>query len=72
MVVVLLPVLGDGDITLIELVSSYVLVLLSVGAFLYGLLLLVADLTVPKLLLLAPSPGPRAWPQPTSAAARNN
>jgi hypothetical protein len=52
MVVALLPVLGDGDITLIELASSYVLVLLSVGAFLYGLLLLVADLTVPKLLLL--------------------
>jgi len=51
-VVALLPVLGDGDITLVELVSSYVLVLLSVGAFLYGLLLLAADLTVPGLLLL--------------------
>jgi hypothetical protein len=50
--VALLPVLGDGDITLVELVSSYVLVLLSVGVFLYGLLLLAADLTVPMLFLL--------------------
>ena len=39
-VVALLPVLGDGDVTLIELVSVYALVLLPVGTLLYGLLLL--------------------------------
>lgn len=46
----LLPVLGDPEVTLVEFVSAYVL--LPMGALLYGLLLLAADLTVPKLLLL--------------------
>ncbi len=51
-VVALLPVLGDGEVTLVEFVSAYVLVLIPVSALLYRLLLLAADLTVPNLLLL--------------------
>ena len=55
--VALLPVLGDREVTLVELVSAYILVLVPVGTLLYGLLLLAADLMVPKLLALGAAAG---------------
>lgn len=50
LVIALLPVLGETD-TLAESVSAYVLVLFFTGAFLYGLLVLAANLPVQRLLL---------------------
>jgi hypothetical protein len=50
-VIALLPVLSKAD-TCVELAAAYVLVLFFAGVLLYGLLILAADLTVQKLLLL--------------------
>jgi hypothetical protein len=56
-VVVLLPFLDVTD-TLVQFILAYVFVLLPVGALLYGLLALAADLTVLSLLFLGSTPGP--------------
>lgn len=56
-VVVLLPFLEVTD-TLVQSILAYVLVLLPVGALLYGLLALAADLMVLSLLFLGSTPGP--------------
>ncbi|MDQ3286636.1 MAG: hypothetical protein M3P92_13225 [Actinomycetota bacterium] len=55
-VVVLLPFLEVTD-TLVQSILAYVLVL-PVGALLYGLLALAADLMVLSLLFLGSTPGP--------------
>lgn len=49
-VIALLPILGETD-TLAAFASAYVLVLLPTGAFLHGLLVLAANLTIQRLLL---------------------
>lgn len=54
---VLLPFLEVTD-TLVQSILAYVLVLLPVGALLYGLLALAADLLVLSLLFLGSTPGP--------------
>ena len=56
-VVVLLPFSEVTD-TLVQSILAYVLVLLPVGALLYGLLALAADLMVLSLLFLGSTPGP--------------
>ena len=56
-VVVLFPFLEVTD-TLVQFILAYVLVLLPVGALLYGLLALAADLMVLSLLFLGSTPGP--------------
>ena len=56
-VVVLLTFLEVTD-TLVQSILAYVLVLLPVGALLYGLLALAADLMVLSLLFLGSTPGP--------------
>ena len=56
-VVVLLPFLEVTD-TLVQSILAYVLVLLPVGALLYGLLALAADLMVLSLLFLGSTSGP--------------
>jgi hypothetical protein len=56
-VVVLHPFLEVTD-TLVQSILAYVLVLLPVGALLYGLLALAADLMVLSLLFLGSTPGP--------------
>ena len=54
---VLLPFLEVTD-TVVQFILAYVLVLLPVGALLYGLLALTADLMVLSLLVLGSTPGP--------------
>ncbi len=55
-VIALLPLLGETD-TLAEFVSAYIIVLFFTGTFLYGLLVLAADVTTQRLLLLKAATG---------------
>ena len=55
-VIALLPLLGETD-TLAEFVSAYVIVLFFTGTFLYGLLVLAADVATQRLLLLGAAAG---------------
>ncbi|MDQ4064056.1 MAG: hypothetical protein M3122_09295 [Actinomycetota bacterium] len=55
-VIALLPLLSETD-TLAEFVSAYIIVLFFTGTFLYGLLVLAADVTTQRLLLLKAATG---------------
>lgn len=56
--VVILLHFSEVTDTLVQSILAYVLVLLPVGALLYGLLALAADLMVLSLLFLGSTPGP--------------
>ncbi len=56
-VTALLPLLGDGNVPLAEQVLGYALVVVPIGALLFGLLALAANLPTPRVLLLGAATG---------------